>query len=300
MKGLVSRIQRFSTGDGPGIRSTLFLKGCNLSCAWCHNPELMAREEELRFTEDSCADCRTCVEVCPSGAWHVDRSGQRTHDAARCRVCGTCATHCPYDAVGLVARWTEPAEALEVLVRDRAYYERSGGGVTASGGEPLLQPEFVQELFAGARDRKVHTALDTAACVSWRLLEPLLAVTDLFLVDLKSIDPEVHRRFTGARNDLVLDNLTRLADAGADVLVRMPVVPGVNDGEADVRAAADFLAGLPRLRGIELLPYHELGIGKMQLLQHPAAQERFRTPDPVELRRLADLFASRGVAVVER
>ncbi len=301
MKGLVSRIQRFSAGDGPGIRSTVFLKGCNLSCVWCHNPELMARENELRFTDSNCADCRTCVAVCPNGAWSVDAAGRRVHDAGRCQVCGTCAERCPYDALGLVARWTEPGEALEVLLRDRAYYDRSGGGITASGGEPLLQAEFVGELFTGARVRKVHTALDTAACVSWRIVEPLLAVTDLFLVDLKSIDPEVHRRTTGARNDLVLDNLMRLSRAGAELVVRMPVVPGLNDAEADVRAAADFLARLPRLRGVELLPYHDLGVGKMKVLQRPGeAQQRFPTPEPARMQRLATLFRDRGVAVLER
>jgi len=298
VKGLVSRIQRFSAGDGPGIRSTVFLKGCNLSCAWCHNPELMARENELRFTESNCAECKTCVSVCPHGGWRLDAGGSRVFDASRCQVCGTCAASCPYDAVGTVARWTEASEVLEALLRDRAYFARSGGGITASGGEPLLQAEFVAEVFAGARARSIHTALDTAACVSWRTFEPLLGLTGLFLVDLKCIDGEAHERWTGARNDLILENLGRLVGAGAEVIVRIPVVPGVNNGDANMRDSAEFLARLPRLRGVELLPYHALGVEKMKVLQRPVVQGRFATPGPTEMRRLAGFFTDRGLWVL--
>jgi pyruvate formate lyase activating enzyme len=298
VKGLVSRIQRFSTGDGPGIRSTVFLKGCNLACAWCHNAELLARENELRFTESNCADCRTCVRVCPNGAWHVDGAGARAFDPGKCEVCGTCAASCAYDAVDTVARWTEAAEVLDTLLRDRAFYRNSGGGITASGGEPLLQAGFVREVFAGARARGIHTALDTAACVAWRNLEELLDVTDLVLLDLKSMDSAVHERWTGAPNELVLENARRLARTEVDVIVRIPVVPGVNDGEANLTETAAFLTGFPRLRGVELLPYHDLGLGKVQVLQRPGEQRRFRTPAPGELARARSLFSARGVSVL--
>lgn len=317
MKGLVSRIQRFSTGDGPGIRSTVFLKGCNLSCAWCHNPELMARENELRFTESNCADCRTCVRVCPSAAWHVDASGERSFDAARCEVCGTCAERCSYDAVGLVAQWTEAADVVATLLRDRAYHRSSNGGVTASGGEPLLQPGFVREVFSGARAAGVHTALDTAACVAWRHLEEVLDVTDLVLLDLKAMDSEVHRRWTGVPNELILENARRLARADVDVIVRVPLVPEVNDGEENLRRTAEFLADFPRLRGVELLAYHDLGVGKVHALppmphqvppqgerprggeaQRPEGQRRFRSPERAELEAHAAPFVARGLPVL--
>lgn len=300
MKGLVSRIQRFSTGDGPGIRSTVFLKGCNLACAWCHNPELMARENELRFTESNCADCRTCVRVCPNHAWTVDAAGKRTFDPSRCEVCGTCAGSCSYDAVGTVARWTEAGEVIETLLRDLAYYRNSGGGITASGGEPLLQHEFVREVFAAARQSGVHTALDTAGCVSWRHFEDLLPVTDLVLLDVKTMDSEVHRRWTGVPNELIIENARRLAGAEVDVTVRIPVIPGVNDGEDNLRETAALLAGFRRLRGLELLPYHELGIGKMKVLQRPAEQPRFPTPDAGHMARLSSFFTSRGIPVLAR
>lgn len=300
MKGLVSRVQRFSTGDGPGIRSTVFLKGCNLACAWCHNPELLAPENELRFFESSCADCRTCVRVCPSGAWTVDEAGERAFDPSRCEVCGTCAASCSYDAVGTVARWTGADEVLETLLRDRAYYRASGGGITASGGEPLLQHGFVRAVFAGARAHGVHTALDTAGCVSWRRFEELLPVTDLVLLDLKSMDSDVHRRWTGVPNELILENARRLSGAEVDVIVRIPVVPGVNDGEDNMRDTAALLAAFRRLRGVELLPVHDLGVGKMKVLQRPAERPRFPAPDPAHLARLSNIFTSRGIPVLTR
>jgi pyruvate formate lyase activating enzyme len=314
VQGLVSRIQRFSTGDGPGIRSTVFLKGCNLACAWCHNPELMARENELRFTESNCADCRTCVRVCPNGAWYVN--GARAFDPSRCEVCGTCAASCSYDAVGTVARWTEAAEVVDTLLRDRAYYRNSGGGITVSGGEPLLQPSFVREVFAGARAAGVHTALDTAGCVAWRHFEELLDMTDLVLLDVKSMDSEVHRRWTGVPNELILENARRLARADVDVIVRIPVVPTVNDDAENLRRTAELLSGFPRLRGVELIPYHELGVDKVHVLppmplhvaagesapggeaRRPGEQRRFRTPNRTELLAHAAPFVARGLPVL--
>jgi pyruvate formate lyase activating enzyme len=300
VQGLVGRIQRFSTGDGPGIRTTVFLKGCNLRCAWCHNPELMAPGPELRFAEEACADCRTCVEVCPHGGWRVDASGARAFDAAACQVCGTCAAACPYDATGLVGRWQEHEEVLETVLRDRAYYAASGGGLTLSGGEPLLQPGFALALLSAARAEGLHTALDTAACLPWETLAGVLPATDLVLLDLKAMDPEVHRRFTGAPNGLVLENAARLAGAGVEVLVRIPLVAGVNDGEENARRTVALLAGFGRLRGVELLPYHALGVGKVRLLQRSTEQVRFEAPAPAVVERLAAIFRDGGVAVLER
>jgi len=301
MKGLVGRIQRFSTGDGPGIRTTVFLKGCNLRCAWCHNPELMAMGNELRFTASNCADCRSCVAACAHGAWSLDPSGARVFDSERCEVCGTCATRCPYDALDTVARWAEPEDVLATVLRDKAYYDNSGGGLTLSGGEPLLQAGFARELLAGARKRAVHTALDTAACVPWETLEPLLAVTDLVLLDVKSMDSAIHERWTGVPNETILENARRLAAADVDVIVRIPVVPGaVNDSEDDCRRCAEFLVGFPRLRGVELLPYHDLGIEKVRVLQRPEAQQRFATPAAARIRRLSGIFADLGIRVLSR
>jgi pyruvate formate lyase activating enzyme len=300
MKGLVGRIQRFSTGDGPGIRTTVFLKGCNLRCAWCHNPELTAMGNELRFTASNCADCRSCVAACAHGAWSLDPSGARVFDSGRCEVCGTCATRCPYDALDTVARWAEPEDVLATVLRDKAYYDNSGGGLTLSGGEPLLQAGFARALLAGARERAVHTALDTAACVPWETLEPLLAVTDLVLLDVKSMDSAVHERWTGVPNEMILENARRLAGAAVDVIVRIPVVPGVNDGEDDCRRCAEFLAGFPRLRGVELLPYHGLGVEKVRVLQRPEAQQRFATPAAARIRRLSEIFADLGIHVLSK
>ncbi len=257
----VFNLQRFSTKDGPGIRTTAFLQGCNLNCAWCHNPESIPLAPRLQYFTDKCVSCGICSSVCPRGA-HTQTDGIHLFDEALCDYCGKCALTCPREALKCNAKRYTPEALAEVMLRDKDYYQNSGGGVTVSGGEPMLHADFVRELFGLLKAQGIHTAVDTAANVAWDRFETVLPVSDLFLVDIKSIDDTVHRRFTGAGNALILSNIEALDRHGAGISVRMPLVRGVNDSEAFAHRTGLFLQGLRRPPRVQLLPYHNYGLYK--------------------------------------
>ncbi len=260
--GRVFDIQRFSIHDGPGIRTTVFLKGCPLRCLWCHNPEGIRREPLLSFALDKCIACGTCVDTCPNQAHVMDPQKGHVFLRERCQACGKCAELCPTRALELVGRDVSCDEVLDQVLRDRLFYEASGGGVTLSGGEPLLQIEFAEALLRGASEAGVHTAVETCGHVSFARLARVAPHTDLFLYDVKETDDALHRKFTGVPGRRILDNLRALHDAGASVLVRLPIVPGLNDREGHFREVARIVRPLSGLLGVEVLPYHSLGIGK--------------------------------------
>ncbi len=263
--GIVFDVERFAIHDGPGIRTTVFFKGCPLSCAWCQNPESMSARPELLFHEHLCVSCGRCVEACESGA-HVIEG--RTHAFRRelCRACGACADGCPTHALELAGRWVTVAEVMEEVLRDRAFYERSGGGMTLSGGEPMAQPDFARALLEAARREGLRTALDTSGCAPWPAYEEMLPLVDLFLFDLKDTDAARCREYTGADLEAVLANLGRLDAAGARIRLRCVVVPGVNDTPAHREAVERIAAPLAALEGIDYLPYHSLGLAKWRAL----------------------------------
>ena len=227
---MVFNIQRYSIHDGPGIRTTAFLKGCPLACAWCHNPESLRPMPEVVFRAERCLKCGWCVKACPRAAISLDSSGWR-RDASRCDGCGACATVCPSEAVEVIGRRMTVAEVLAEVEKDRIFYSESGGGITVSGGEPLAQPDFLAGLLSACRQKGLHTVVDTSGCAPWATFERILPDTCLFLYDLKHLDDDVHQRWTGVSNVQILDNLARLAETGAAIEVRMPVVPGVNDSD---------------------------------------------------------------------
>ena len=278
MNGMLFDIERDSLVDGPGIRTTVFFKGCNLRCAWCHNPESQQGEPELLYYRDKCTGCGKCAEVCP-------------HHLESCELCGKCTWYCPADARELCGRRYEADEVLSVLLRDTDYYASTGGGVTFSGGECMLQIDFLEALCRACREKGIHTAIDTAGCVPWARFERVLPYASLFLYDMKARDPRVHRRLTGADNALILDNLERLLDAGARVWVRVPCVPGGNDGELE--GIAEWLAGKPVER-VELLAYHRLGGGKRALLGLADGQD-FSVPTDDDMKAYLKHFTNRGV-----
>jgi glycyl-radical enzyme activating protein len=272
--GLVFDIQRFALHDGPGIRTTVFLKGCPLHCLWCHNPESRAFHPQIGFKADRCLHCMACVAVCPHAAQKQDQ-GRHLMDHSLCQVCKRCLSACDYGALRLIGEETRVDEILAEVLKDRAYYQRSGGGLTVSGGEPLSQFAFVRELLAAAKAEGLHTCLDTTGFARWHRLAALLPLVDLFLYDYKATDPAEHRRLTGVSNRLILENLDRLYAHGARILLRCPLVPGINDSPDHLQGIASLSHKYPDLAAVEIMPYHNLG-------RHKAAEVGMRS-------RLADL-----------
>lgn len=246
-RGRVLNVQRMSTDDGPGIRTTVFLKGCSLACRWCHNPESIASGAQLTWHEEPCMGCQSCVEACPEGARRWSHAGP-TVDAERCCLCGTCADECPTAAIEIAGAPQSVPELLDELVKDRAYFRASGGGVTLSGGEPVLQATFALRLLEACQLAGLHTALDTSGMCNQRALLSLLPTCDLVLYDLKELDDHRHRELTGQSNGLILDNVRALAayskGDGADVAlwIRTPLVPGATARDDNVRAIGAFIA----------------------------------------------------------
>ena len=259
MEGLVCDIQRFSIQDGPGIRTTVFLQGCTLRCAWCHNPECIPQKPVLRYAGSLCIHCGRCEAVCPNGVHRVSGQAHRI-DRALCDLNGACVSACPTGALFLSSKGMEAQAVIHTVLEDKPFYEHSGGGLTVSGGEPLHQADFTKELLRLAGRQGLHTALETAGHVPWRAFLLVLPYTDLFLFDFKVSAFASH--WIGADGQLILRNLKRLQEAGKRIILRCPVIPGVNDNTEHLRAIAALLSSCPKIDSVELLAYHRLGISK--------------------------------------
>lgn len=263
--GWVTDVQRFSLYDGPGIRTTVFLKGCPLHCLWCHNPECIAPLPQLRYLAAQCVGCRRCAGVCPQG---VHRFAAQEHqlERGRCRQCGACVSVCPGEALLLTGRRQTVGEILKPVLADRRYYETSGGGLTISGGEPTRQPEFLLALLRAAKAQGISTAVETCGVCGEALLAQVAALTDVFLFDFKETDPQLHRRWTGQDNRRILTNLDWLMTHGACVILRCPLIPGCNLRKDHLEGILSLLAHYPGLAGCELMAYHKLGVAKYREL----------------------------------
>jgi pyruvate formate lyase activating enzyme len=292
---VITHIQGFSLHDGPGIRTVVFFKGCPLSCRWCANPECLSAEPQIGFLETLCTRCGRCADACPAGAI---RTGEGAHriDYARCTCCGACVEVCPGGALVRYGERMTAAEVWDEVRRDRMFYRSSGGGVTASGGEPLARAGFVRELFELCRAGDVDTCIETCGYAGREALEEVLPVTDHFLFDLKMIDPARHRECTGLENGPILENARLLVQSGADVLFRQPVIPGLNDSPEDIEATAAFLSGLgmkePRL---ELMPYHRMGQSKYRALGVQYQMEELGADGDARAEEVRAAYLQRGI-----
>ena len=274
-KGIIFDLKKFAIHDGPGIRSTVFFKGCPLRCHWCHNPEGISRAMEVMVSTQRClADCRECLELCPEKALTKCNKGIALNRDL-CNGCGLCADACPAKGLQMAGRKVNIDQVMAELAKDAIFYQGSNGGVTYSGGEPLAQIDFLHELLLACKERGWHTSVDTCGHAPFANFEKIMPLVDLFLYDLKIIDPVKHRRFTGVSNHLILENLPKLSCTALSLAIRIPLIPGNNDSETDIKQLADFCASLPRAHSVHLLPYHPGGSSKRKRLDgHVAIKPR--------------------------
>ena len=287
-------VKRFAVHDGPGVRTTLFLKGCPLRCIWCHNPESRLPQPELAIHYPKCTLCGACAAVCH---WHHVTDSVHDFDRAACRACGKCVSTCLSGALELFGQEITVDAAAAKLLEDRIFYT-DGGGVTLSGGEPLLRSDFCAALLARMRDEGVDGAVDTCGCVPWEAFEKVLPYTKLFLYDFKCADPAKHERLTGRRNELILENLRRLDAAGKEIEIRMIMVPGYNTDESDLRAAEEVLAPLKNVSVVRLLAYHSLARSKFKAVGHTDTMPDVPSPDAAMLETYAAVLRKYSINVI--
>ena len=274
MKATIFDIARGSYVDGPGIRTTVFFKGCNLRCAWCHNPESQIADRQMMFYKSKCTGCGMCREKCP-------------HSLKKCVLCGKCAVYCPSNAREICGKEYSVDEVLREVIKDKVFYDNSGGGVTFSGGECMLYPDFLVEILKKCKENGISTAVDTAGHVPFDRFERVMPYTDLFLYDVKCIDSARHKEHVGVGNELILDNLARLLDRGASVIVRIPVIVGVNDSVEDMIAVRQLLDSHGGV-SVELLPYHSMGEHKYAAIGR--APQAFTPPTDEKMTELRAIF----------
>ncbi len=322
LSGLIFDIKKYAIHDGPGIRTTVFFQGCPLACWWCHNPESQSRRPVLLYRASRCVLCGTCVDVCPhdgikifssanarehclvvgrSGSggsiWEREASGFVATDRAKCDVCGECAQACYYGAREVSGKEMTVAEVMAEIERDLPFYDQSGGGITFSGGEPLLQRKFLTTLLRECKAQEIHTVVDTSGYAAWEVVDSIREYVDLFLYDLKLMNDDRHKKYTGVSNQLILSNLVRLAQSGAQIEVRIPLIPGINNGDQNLDQTAIFIAGLPNIIGIELMRYHDIAAAKYESLGMDYPLPDILPPTEEDMRMAVSYFENLGLTV---
>lgn len=295
MKGIIFDIKRFAVHDGPGIRTTVFMKGCPLSCWWCHNPESQEAAPSVHYRADSCLQCGRCVHACPAHAMRLGPGGI-ARETTLCRGCGRCAQACPSEAMTVVGREVTAEGLMAEIAGDRIFFDESGGGITFSGGEPLAQPAFLMEMLDRCGRVGLHRAVDTSGYAPRATLLEVAQRTDLFLFDLKRMDDAAHRHYTGVTNTGILGNLQALSETGAQVEIRVPVIPEVSNG-GHIAALGAFLAALPRRHRVRLLPYHRAARHKYERFNKPWRLGDAPGHTPGELKGMAETLRNCGLEV---
>jgi len=295
LTGTIFDIKKYAIHDGPGIRTTVFFQGCPLLCWWCHNPESQSRTPVLLYRRNRCVLCGTCVETCPQSGISINKVA--ITNQGKCDVCGECAEVCYYGAREVSGREMTVAEVLAEIERDVPFYDQSGGGVTFSGGEPLLQHRFLLTLLRECKKRAIHTVVDTSGFAAWDVIERIRDDIDLFLYDLKLMDDVRHKQYTGVSNELILNNLRRLAEGGSQIFVRIPLIPGINDDAENLTQCAAFITSLPTITGIELMGYHDIAAAKYEALGEDYPLLGTVPPTEEEMQIAASYFEEKGLCV---
>lgn len=294
---LISNIQRFSTKDGPGIRTTVFFKGCPLRCKWCHNPETHLFNREIMYNAENCTLCGRCIASCPEHAIKTE-TGALITDKSKCTSCGKCTDACYYNARDISGVDMSFDELCDNITSDTAFYIQSNGGVTFSGGECLMFPETLTKLLKFCKSRRIHTAVDTSGFAERENLAMILPYTDLFLYDIKAFDPSLHKELTGVSNDLIWNNLEFIASQGADINLRLPVIEGCNADIGDIEKIAEKTSAMG-IKKLNILPYHDMGKYKYTKLLREYDGNSMSTPSPEKLDKIKEIFANHGFTQIK-
>ncbi len=292
--GTIFDIQKYSVNDGPGIRTLIFFKGCPLRCRWCSNPESQGISPEILFFDNICNRCGNCANKCQTRSIKID-SDIRFFDNSTCTICGACVNACPNRALRIAGKAADVDEIIAIAKQDTLFYFNSGGGVTIGGGEPTMQPEFLYSLLTELTNIGVHTAIETCGYSKWETFEKIAPLLDLILFDIKHMDGEIHKQYTGKSNELILKNLSRLLEMNVPIVIRVPMIPGFNVEADFIHDMCKFLNEFDNnqsIQHIELLPYHKLGLNKYQALNQPYLLEGTETPTASEMEVLRDIIVS--------
>ncbi len=295
--GRIYNIERFTLHDGPGIRTTVFFKGCPLRCQWCSNPESQSAEKELSLISENCTRCGRCVDVCPRGALSL-RPGYVVIDRRKCDGCGKCAEVCRTQALELWGRDVSVDELLSRIARDKPFYENSGGGVTFSGGEVFSQTEFLVDVLKACTAERISTAIQTSCYTPTTSLDEVIRHTDLIIADIKHMDDAEHRSLTGVGNELILRNIRHIAETHPALVIQLPLIPGLNDSEENIVEEIRFISSLPRILGVSIVPYHQLGASKYRRFGRNYLLSGIEPPDREYLEKKTSIFRESGLPIV--